>query len=38
MSERDEDCFELAIQYADNLDNMRGTDWKTTFPEISEYA
>lgn len=38
MLERDENSFQLAIQYADKLDQMRGTDWRSTFPEISEYA
>lgn len=38
MSERSEDCFQLAIQYANNLDNMRGTNWKITFPEIAQYV
>jgi hypothetical protein len=38
MFERDEDCFQMAVQYADKLDQMRGTDWKSTFPEIAQYA
>ena len=38
MSERSEECFQLAVQYADNLDKMRGTNWKTTFPEIAQYV
>lgn len=38
MSDRDEDKFKLAIKYADQLDAQRGTDWRSVFPEISQYA
>ena len=38
MSERDEDSFQMAVQYADKLDQMRGTNWKVTFPEIARYV
>jgi len=38
MFDRDENCFQLAIQYANKLDQMRGTDWKLIFPEIAKYA
>jgi len=38
MLEQDENSFKLAIQYADKLDQSRGTDWRFTFPEIAQYA
>jgi len=38
MSDRDENSFQLAVEYADKLDKQRGTNWITTFPEIAEYA
>jgi organic radical activating enzyme len=38
MSDRDEDKFKLAIKYADQLDAQRGTNWRSIFPEISQYA
>lgn len=30
--------FELAIKYFDLLDQKRGTDWRSTFPEVAKYA
>lgn len=38
MQERNENEFRLAIEYFDALDKSRGTDWRSTFPEISKYA
>lgn len=38
MANRDENMFQLAIRYADSLDQQRGTDWRSTFPEIAKYA
>jgi organic radical activating enzyme len=37
MFDRNEESFQLAIKYADKLDEMRGTNWRVTFPEIAEY-
>lgn len=38
MSPRDENLFTLAVQYFENLDQSRGTNWRLVFPEIAEYA
>ena len=38
MSDRNEDMFQHAIMYADELDKQRGTNWKFIFPEIAKYA
>jgi hypothetical protein len=38
MSDRNEYMFQSAIKYADELDKSRGTDWRSTFPEIAKYA
>lgn len=38
MQERSEEDFQLAIKYCDDLDKSRGTDWRSTFPEIAKYA
>lgn len=38
MQPRDENHFQLAIKYFDLLDKKRGTDWRSTFPEIAKYA
>ena len=38
MEDRDPHYFELAIQYFDALDKSRGTNWRTTFPELSCYT
>lgn len=38
MMERDEEKFQLALKYFDALDKSRGTDWKSTFPEVAKYA
>tara|TARA_B100000945_G_scaffold224896_1_gene181835 strand:+ start:864 stop:1034 length:171 start_codon:yes stop_codon:yes gene_type:complete len=38
MEDRDQHYFELAIQYFDALDKSRGTNWRTTFPELSCYT
>jgi|APGre2960657373_1045057.scaffolds.fasta_scaffold04183_5 hypothetical protein len=38
MKDRDEDMFKLAIEYADTLDKNRGTNWRSIFPEIAQYA
>jgi len=38
MQERNEEEFSLAIKYCDALDKSRGTDWRSTFPEVAKYA
>lgn len=38
MSEGDENMFKTAVEYCDELDKVRGTNWRLTFPEIAEYA
>jgi organic radical activating enzyme len=38
MQKGDEKMFEKAIEYCDALDRSRGTDWRSTFPEIAKYA
>jgi organic radical activating enzyme len=38
MQPRDEHHFQLAIKYFDILDQSRGTNWRSTFPEVSKYA
>ena len=38
MMERNEEKFQLALKYFDALDKSRGTDWKSTFPEVAKYA
>lgn len=38
MQERNEEEFNLAIDYCDALDKSRGTDWRSTFPEVAKYA
>jgi len=35
--DRDEEKFQLALQYATDLDNSRGTNWKEVFPELVPY-
>jgi len=30
--------FELAVKYFDLLDQSRGTDWRSTFPEVAKYV
>lgn len=35
--ERDEEKFQLALQYATELDNSRGTNWKEVFPALVPY-
>ena len=34
---RDEDKFQLALQYATELDETRGTNWKEVFPSLVPY-
>lgn len=34
ISDRDEKQWQKALKYFDELDQSRGTDWKSTFPEI----
>lgn len=38
IQSRDEKQFQLAIKYFDLLDKSRGTDWRSTFPEVAKYA
>jgi len=38
MHERDDRQFELAVKYFDLLDQSRGTNWRSTFPEVAKYA
>ena len=38
MQPRDQHYFELGIKYFDALDNSRGSDWRSTFPEIACYT
>jgi organic radical activating enzyme len=38
IQERNEEEFQLSIEYCDELDKSRGTDWRSTFPEIAKYA
>jgi organic radical activating enzyme len=38
METGDEQMFKKAIEYCDALDKQRGTNWRTTFPEIAKYA
>jgi len=38
MEQRDPYYFELAIKYFDTLDKSRGTNWRTTFPELACYT
>ena len=35
--DRDEEKFQLALEYATELDNSRGTNWKEVFPELVPY-
>jgi len=35
--DRDEEKFQLALEYATDLDNSRGTNWKEVFPELVPY-
>jgi organic radical activating enzyme len=35
---RNETDFQLAVKYFDLLDKKRGTDWRSTFPEVAKYA
>jgi len=35
---RNDTQFKLAIKYFDLLDKSRGTDWRSTFPEVAKYA
>ena len=37
LKPRDQHEFELAIKYFDLLDQSRGTDWRSIFPEVSKY-
>ena len=34
---RDENKFQLALQYATELDETRGTNWKEVFPSLVPY-
>jgi organic radical activating enzyme len=36
--ERSEEEFQRALRYFDDLDQSRGTDWKSTFPELAHYS
>ena len=36
--DRDEKKFQLALQYATELDETRGTNWKEVFPELALYT
>lgn len=38
MSGDDENKFKLAVEYCDAVDKARGTNWRSVFPEIAEYA
>ena len=38
MQPRDNHYFELGVEYFDALDKSRGTNWRTTFPELSCYT
>ena len=38
MEERSEYYFQLGIKYFDALDKSRGTNWRTTFPELACYT
>jgi organic radical activating enzyme len=38
LQPRNQRHFELAIKYFDLLDKKRGTDWRSTFPEVAKYA
>ena len=38
MHPRNNRQFELSIKYFDLLDKSRGTDWRSTFPEVAKYA
>jgi hypothetical protein len=38
MQNGSEDDFNLAIEYFDDLDRSRGTNWRSTFPEVAKYA
>jgi organic radical activating enzyme len=36
--ERSEEEFQRSLRYFDDLDQSRGTDWKSTFPELAHYS
>ena len=38
MQPRDEKQFQLGIKYFDALDKSRGSDWRSTFPEVACYS
>lgn len=38
MSDGDEEMFKKAVEYCDAVDKARGTNWRSVFPEIAEYA
>lgn len=38
MQPRDPELWKRAIKYCDELDQSRGTDWRSLFPEIAKYA
>jgi organic radical activating enzyme len=38
VMERSEEEFQRALRYFDDLDQSRGTDWKSTFPELAHYS
>lgn len=37
MRPRNEKLFQEALKYFDDLDKLRGTDWRSTFPELAKY-
>jgi hypothetical protein len=37
MRPRNEKLFREALKYFDDLDKLRGTDWRSTFPELAKY-